>query len=52
MNKDIDDCDYSLIPQKSLFNKFMGEPDEDLTPLKYWLSSDRREISKETHERY
>ena len=40
MKEDIDDdCEYTLTPEKSTFNKSMGELDQNWTPLKYQLGS-------------
>ena len=52
MKEDIDDdCEYTLTPEKSTFNKSMGELDQNWTPLKYQLGSNFDSCDIKTKQR-
>ena len=50
MNEGIHDSDNTLTPEKSCFNKSMGELNEDWTPLKYQVGSDFESCDKKTQK--
>ena len=52
MKEDIDDdCEYTLTPEKSTFNKSMGELDQNWTPLKCQLGSNFDSCDIKTKQR-